>query len=501
MGKYGGITIGPIVDTLSLVSKPAGLWGASYMFSYLAKKLCEGLLLSGISARDILVPAIEVNEEGKLIMPDAMKEGVGLFHDRVIWEIKEDQTEKEIICQIQALIDRAKEELAQALWIEGKEEKKENWKEFYDFVKQYLQVHGICVDISEGNPLIRMSDYLDALELQKQAIYREKTHYILSYLDNEKIKNTNIFPKTTEFTLAKRYQNNGRESIQIKQLKDICQTGRDGYKTERYFAIVQADGDHMGAVLEQMKTKEQIQEFSKMCIHISETAYEIVKEYGGYMIYAGGDDLLFLIPLLSSDHKKSFLMLLYELSNNFNNTVMEKWKGFNLDPMPSLSFGVSIQYEKYPLYEALQQANDMLFQYAKNREKCKEKRDTVAISLQKHSGQALILEWNSFSDIYKELEEFFDTEIDAELMSSVYRLLHLYKNSLEFALESKKKEHIEALFDNIFDHEGQAGGESYINRVKNLALKIQDGKKGNMDWESFLKFLKLVQFYFEKGEE
>lgn len=257
----------------------------------------------------------------------------------------------------------------------------------------------------------------------------------------------------------------------------------------------------MGAVLEQMKTKEQIQEFSKMCIHISETAYEIVKEYGGYMIYAGGDDLLFLIPLLSSDHKKSFLMLLYELSNNFNNTVMEKWKGFNLDPMPSLSFGVSIQYEKYPLYEALQQANDMLFQYAKNREKCKEKRDTVAISLQKHSGQALILEWNSFSDIYKELEEFFDTEIDAELMSSVYRLLHLYKNSLEFALESKKKEHIEALFDNIFDHEGQAGGESYINRVKNLALKIQDGKKGNMDWESFLKFLKLVQFYFEKGEE
>ena len=31
--KYIGITVGPIVETLLLTTKPAGLWGASYIFS------------------------------------------------------------------------------------------------------------------------------------------------------------------------------------------------------------------------------------------------------------------------------------------------------------------------------------------------------------------------------------------------------------------------------------------------------------------------------------
>lgn len=42
--SYIGITIGPIFETMNLVSSPAALWTSSYMFSSVTKKLCEVLV-------------------------------------------------------------------------------------------------------------------------------------------------------------------------------------------------------------------------------------------------------------------------------------------------------------------------------------------------------------------------------------------------------------------------------------------------------------------------
>lgn len=38
---YYGITVGPISHTINLTSSPGGLWMASFLFSYIVKKLVK----------------------------------------------------------------------------------------------------------------------------------------------------------------------------------------------------------------------------------------------------------------------------------------------------------------------------------------------------------------------------------------------------------------------------------------------------------------------------
>ena len=43
MSKYIGLTIGPIAKTLHQARKTREIWGASYLFSYLMKKIIKKL--------------------------------------------------------------------------------------------------------------------------------------------------------------------------------------------------------------------------------------------------------------------------------------------------------------------------------------------------------------------------------------------------------------------------------------------------------------------------
>lgn len=82
---YIGLTVGPIFDTLNLASTPAALWAGSYLFSTLTKTICE-LLVSdyNIPQENIVSPYYDPDEP--LLN---RKDGVGLFHDRVIFRVDE----------------------------------------------------------------------------------------------------------------------------------------------------------------------------------------------------------------------------------------------------------------------------------------------------------------------------------------------------------------------------------------------------------------------------
>ncbi|MCC6743826.1 MAG: type III-B CRISPR-associated protein Cas10/Cmr2 [Acidobacteria bacterium] len=64
-----------------------------------------------------------------------------------------------------------------------------------------------------------------------------------------------------------------------------------------YYAILAADGDHIGALIERLETVEDHQRLSQALAGFSSSASRIIESAHGSVIYAGGDDVLALLPL------------------------------------------------------------------------------------------------------------------------------------------------------------------------------------------------------------
>ena len=89
-------------------------------------------------------------------------------------------------------------------------------------------------------------------------------------------------------------------------------------------------------------------------------------------------------------------------------------------------------------------------------------------------------------------------------MSSVYTHFRVYEESLKIAFEREDVLHLEALMDNLFDNVGQEVSKEYRKKTLKLAKAFYNDAAYETPEEktkNFLAFLKLVQFYFEKGEE
>lgn len=124
----------------------------------------------------------------------------------------------------------------------------------------------------------------------------------------------------------------------------------------------------------------------KVSAALSEFGFEakkLIEKFGGMPIYAGGDDLLFIAPVVGEDGRTTIFDLLENLEDNAFDPVKA------LVPNASLSFGVSITYFKFPMYESLGMARALLFDQAK---KVDGKR-AVAWTLQKHSGERFSAEF------------------------------------------------------------------------------------------------------------
>ncbi|AQR64910.1 type III-B CRISPR-associated protein Cas10/Cmr2 [Aquaspirillum sp. LM1] len=64
-----------------------------------------------------------------------------------------------------------------------------------------------------------------------------------------------------------------------------------------YMAVLQADGDQMGALLEHIGSPEHHQQVSRALADFAGGAAEVARKHHGHVIYAGGDDVLALVPL------------------------------------------------------------------------------------------------------------------------------------------------------------------------------------------------------------
>lgn len=64
-----------------------------------------------------------------------------------------------------------------------------------------------------------------------------------------------------------------------------------------YYAVLLADGDGMGKWLSDHPTVREHKEFARQLGSFAEDARKVVEEAGGHCVYAGGDDVLALLPL------------------------------------------------------------------------------------------------------------------------------------------------------------------------------------------------------------
>jgi len=563
MPKYIGITLGPIYETMQLTSTPAGLWSASYIFSYIAKNICIKLL-NKIPCDNFLIPYI--SKEGINIEKN---EQVGMYPDRIIFKsdnVIDIETVKGIIDDVKKFF------VVKFIGKITDEKEKENVK---NYLENYFQIYAIEKEIDEKeidekeidekeidekeidekeidekeNPILFLSSYLDAIENQKNFFYEEnKSSYtgnpFVEFFDsrddnngkNEKIKNSFLVENIKEWLID---DNNKIEkwillddNDNIKNIEYIAKNGRElEYKYQNYYAIVYADADNMTATLKTLKEQKKIRDFSEHCFeYIEESVTEIIK-YGAVPIYAGGDDLLFIAPLKGKAKDDFIFSLLSRIEEKFN---------YNMGQYgTSISFGVSINYKKYPLYEALKKASSQLFGVSKG----VEGKNATSIYLQKHSGKNIDLIFKKLegnknpennknpedNKKYKPIIELLNLQLEIKrtndrnyflnsVRQKIVNFKQLFISAIELNDKEKVKKAIENLFENLFKdvYENENKDyiqKKYIEKVIELFIYIYDGKyivneKGDKCTENVEEninvldsCLRMIKFYSEEGNE
>ncbi|MCX7926272.1 MAG: type III-B CRISPR-associated protein Cas10/Cmr2, partial [Fimbriimonadales bacterium] len=150
-----------------------------------------------------------------------------------------------------------------------------------------------------------------------------------------------------------------------------------------YYAILVADGDHMGRFLDGLTAMTHHQRFSAILSEFADDAKDLVNNrYSGYLIYAGGDDVLALLPANCA------IACAQQLASRFN-ARMEQYRkglesgGIELSCLPTLSAGVAIVHALEHLHDALG--------WARRAEQAAKAagRDRLAVAYYPRSGEAI----------------------------------------------------------------------------------------------------------------
>ncbi len=194
-----------------------------------------------------------------------------------------------------------------------------------------------------------------------------------------------------------------------------------------YYAILQADGDRMGELLDKESTKEMHQKISKRLSSFAENAGEIVSKYRGSLIYAGGDDVLAMLPL------HTVLKCVNKLAEEFAKRLQDL-----SSIKPSLSAGIAVCHHIDPMYEALR-----LVRSAEKIAKSVDGKDALAITVSKRSGVDVTVKGKR-KDLVKRLKKLINYHVLDKIPDGfAYELRTLKSQFKEFKERSKSSERSE----------------------------------------------------------
>ena len=461
--KYSAINIGPIIVTLGMARKPRELWAASYMFSHLMKCIYQ---TAEKENAEIISPAKPKEEKGK----------VGIYPDRIYMRKVEDIKKLVSDAMIQFYLD-----------LTGIKKDKID-------LTYFNVMSATCEKDGESAAIKDLNQQLDVLELCNYATDGDAAQTIYEIISEKK--------DSPLFDLA-----DGKFIKKVKTIEEIANAQREEHKDikekshHRYFCVVQADGDNVGKTVSHRGLDDgKVLAISTKLVQFGLDATKLIEDFGGLPIYAGGDDLLFIAPVIGKDGTHIF-NLLDDIENNAFKGVkdvvdnLELKDGKGDDIKASLSFGVSISYYKYPLYEALECARNLLFGKAKN---IKQKK-AIAWSLRKHSGGTFDAAFSlKDEELKKQFEKLIEATTDKDTVSAIAHKLRQEEPLVDVVLESGQEERLKALFDKVLEFDNDK--VAYFDAVKSimpiLYNKIEDKKKYIQTLYSLLRTAKFI-----KGED
>jgi CRISPR-associated protein Cmr2 len=228
----------------------------------------------------------------------------------------------------------------------------------------------------------------------------------------------------------------------LTRAKDALKTfmkdafGKESKKPLPYFALLQADGDRMGTVIDNQKQKGDHKTLSEALSKFADNdVKKIVKDHTGCLIYSGGDDVLALLPL------HTVLDCTRKLSEKFA-IDLKDFKDVN-NISPTLSAGIAVVHHTEPLQESLETMRN-----AEKQAKLVDGKNALAIILSKRSGADTIIKGSWVDDrktgksFDERLKWFIQLHLDDALPDGVaYELRDLWLRfssvpSLKTAMEA-----------------------------------------------------------------
>ncbi len=179
-------------------------------------------------------------------------------------------------------------------------------------------------------------------------------------------------------------------------LRKLIEEAFGGEEPLPYYALLSADGDHMGEVIDAQEHPDKHRRLSRRQSEFAQEARGIVERHQGSLVYSGGDDVLAFVPL------HTVLACARELADTFRNLLCEfTVTGDHDSPIsPTLSVGIAIAHHLLPLSDSLELARSAV-QTAKS----PGGRNALAVTLSKRSGVDRTV-WGHWDELDKRLEGF-----------------------------------------------------------------------------------------------
>ena len=344
MKTYVGITIGPITNALQYAKDPQSLWFACAIFSEISREICEALTAPNCSFEDVEIYTPYYFHGMKV------DDGVAKTHDRIVFSAE--NVEEAVLDKIISLVKGDVSELFPV------EYQSPAYKKFLD---DYFQIHYICLEENENlNKNCMMEIYPHLHDMECRQVLSEETaqnpFYDLFGL-REDVRSLRIMSSPLAHTVKKGAGQffNGRG--EFKTVYEIANPREpDGRKKVPYYCLVRCNGDDIDHLLRSFSENKKLISFSVACLQHSITACEMIRQFGGLTVYAGGDEFFFFAPLIGCDGKTVF-ELCQRIEQKFYSFMKEHLPWSN---SPSLSFGVSIQRCTHEVYEAFTKTGELL---------------------------------------------------------------------------------------------------------------------------------------------